>query len=48
MTLTPPQVAIALEGGDVICFELDQMGQLIETEKKEVRECGCRCARCDC
>lgn len=30
------QVAIAL-GGDVVYFELDQMGQLLETEKKEVR-----------
>jgi hypothetical protein len=30
------QVAIAL-GGDVIYFELDHMGQLLETEKKEVR-----------
>ncbi|KAL6757658.1 CPSF A subunit region-domain-containing protein [Haematococcus lacustris] len=29
------QVAIAL-GGDVIYFELDQMGQLLETEKKEM------------
>mmetsp|Transcript_4234 Transcript_4234/g.6990 ORF Transcript_4234/g.6990 Transcript_4234/m.6990 type:complete len:1205 (-) Transcript_4234:464-4078(-) len=29
------QVAIAL-GGDVVYFELDQMGQLLETEKKEM------------
>ena len=29
------QVAIAL-GGDVIYFELDPMGQLLEAEKKEV------------
>lgn len=31
------QVAIALQGGDIIYFELDQLGQLLETEKKEVR-----------
>ena len=27
------QLAIALEGGEVIYFELDSMGQLVETEK---------------
>ncbi len=30
------QVAIAL-GSEIIYFELDQMGQLLETEKKDVR-----------
>lgn len=30
-----PQVAIAL-GAEVIYFELDNLGQLLETEKKEV------------
>jgi len=34
--VVPLQVAIAL-GGDVIYFELDPMGQLLEAEKKEVR-----------
>ncbi len=27
------QLAIALEGGELIYFELDQIGQLVETEK---------------
>jgi hypothetical protein len=45
----PTQVAIALQGGDIIYFELDQLGQLLETEKKEVREWVihlCACLQC--
>ncbi len=36
------QVAIALAGGDIFYFELDQMGQLVEGDKKEVRAASSR------
>lgn len=32
----PPQVIIALTGGELLYFELDAMGQLAETDKKEM------------
>ncbi len=32
------QVAIALSGGEVIYFEMDQMGQLLEERKREMEE----------
>lgn len=32
------QVAISLQGTEIIYFELDQMGQLLEIEKKEMSE----------
>ena len=45
------QVVISLGGGEVIYFELDQAGQLMEMDKKElpfeVAKCGCCCV-CVC
>ncbi len=32
------QVAVALSGGEVVYFELDPHGQLLETEKRDLQE----------
>ena len=34
----PTKVAIALDGGEIIYFELDMMGQLLEERKRDMGE----------